>query len=128
MSKNVIRFPTERRIDQMLKKEIDNMAREKDEDVINDDQQQLIEHLMTVMVDELVAEGYGVDAEELVYDVSFLYEVIKSLVLKMDGYDHPVQDFANNLYEQFMDEVNFNTNLQMSFDFDYVQEEENSVE
>lgn len=116
MTKNIIQFPIERRMDAIAWAELERKTQVKDDDVVNDEQQSMIEHLIQVVVDEMVAEGYGVDGEEFIYDVSFLYETIKSLVLKMDGHHHPVQDFAANLYESYYDEV-AESSLQLSFDF-----------
>ena len=107
----------DRRMDDILWAELEKKTSVKDDDVFTEDQQEMIEHLIQVVVEEMVAEGYKVDGEEFIYDVSFLYEVIKSLVLKMEGHYHPIQDFANELYINYFAELEKDGPHQLSFDF-----------
>lgn len=107
----------DRRIDDILYAQLEKKTQVKDDDVTTEEQQELIEHLIQVLLEEMVAEGYTVEAEEFIHDVSFLYEVIKSFVLKMHDEWHPIQDFADQLYLTYFQEVAGQNPMQLSFDF-----------
>lgn len=97
---NIIEFPLDRRIEQMA---IDDGFDVYEKlDLAELDTEHFLSELLKVMFDN----EYGIDAEEHVFDVSFLYETLKSFVYKMNGTYHPIQSFAQNLYADVIDSEN----------------------
>lgn len=105
---NIIQFPIDRRIEQMA---IDDGFVNYDKlDSAEMDTEQFLSELLTSMY----KSDYVIDAEEYIYDISFLYEAIKSFVYKMNDAYHPIQNFAENLY---YDVVNDDNSPQLELDF-----------
>ena len=104
---NVIEFPIGRRLEQMAEKDgffsYDKIA-EVEEDT---------EIFLSDLLKNMYENNYQIDDEEYVFDVSFLFESLRSFVYKMNDVDHPIQTFAKNMY---YDQVYPNTN-QLEFDF-----------
>lgn len=104
---NIIEFPLDRRIEQMAEK--DGFFEYDKVEIAELDSEQFLSDLLRNMY-EL---DYEIDGEEYIYDVSFLFESLRSFVYKMNKFDHPIQVFAKNLY---WDQVHPNTS-QLEFDF-----------
>ena len=116
--KNVIKFPLERRLDQIAWQKIEaewaNTAR--------DDKQIAIEEVVDALVAEFIfmmIEDFGINAddERYIYDVSFFYETIKSLVSKFNGVTHPIQQLADNIYRSHIETYEA-AQYQLEFSFD----------
>lgn len=58
------------------------------------------ETLLTVMVQQMVAGGFNVDAEEHNKDFGFLIETVRSTLCKAMGFYHPFQDIASELMQE----------------------------
>lgn len=104
---NVIEFPVERRIEQMAIQDGFNIYDRVE--MAELDTEQFLSDLLRIMFDN----DYQIDGEEYVYDVSFLYETLKSFIYKMNDCHHPIQMFAKNLY---WDAVHPDS-TQLEFDF-----------
>lgn len=96
----------------------------RDPNLKTDEQQYLLDYLLSNLMGDLFDEGYDVTRDDIVLDTSFLYEVIKSMVLKLDGYHHPIQDLADDIYHR--QSHHFSTeNIsedQLEFEFEDVQD------
>ena len=73
---NIIQFPLDRRMDEMLWQELEK------ELVENNDEQIIVEELLSDFISCLHDMSFPIDDEKFVYDISFLYESMKSLILK----------------------------------------------
>lgn len=105
---NVIEFPMDRRVEQMaIDAGFDAYDKVETADIDTD---QFLADLLTIMFDN----DYAIDDEQYMYDVSFLFESMKSFVYKMNGCYHPIQRFAINLYSNIGDYPN---EQQLEFDF-----------
>lgn len=60
---------------------------------------EVTETLLTVMVQQMVAGGFEVDAEEHNKDFGFLIETVRSTLCKTMGFYHPFQDVASELMQ-----------------------------
>jgi len=111
---NIIQFPLSRRMDEMIWQEIEKEMIEGDQGA---DEQALVEELLSEFISSLHELAYPIDEDKYVYDISFLYETIKSLVLKFHNKHHPIQYFAHNLYDEQIQKVK-NEYKQLELDFD----------
>ena len=105
---NIIEFPMDRRVEQMA---IDAGFDLYDKvDAADQDTDQFFADLLSIMFDN----NYAIDDEQYIYDVSFLFESMKSFVYRMSGCYHPIQRFASGLYSNMGDYPN---EQQLEFDF-----------
>lgn len=104
---NIIEFPLDRRLEQMAIQ--DGFDTYDQEETAELDTEQYLAELLSIML----KDGYGVDNEQYIYDVSFLYETMKSLVYKMNSFYHPIQHFAGTLYS----DTAYPNEQQLEFDF-----------
>jgi len=104
---NVIEFPIDRRLEQMAIEDGFNIYDKVETAELDTDQ------YLSEMLSSMFNNDYRVDNEDYVYDISFLYETLKSFVYKMNDCHHPIQHFAKNLY---WDAVHPDT-TQLEFDF-----------
>ena len=106
---NIIEFPIDRRIEQMA---IQDGFAAMNFDITNIEEE--TDQFLAGLVQDLFAANYRVDDEEYVCDISFMYETLKSLLLKMNNIDHPIQMFCSNLY---WDVLHQDEDKQLEFDF-----------
>ena len=100
---NIIRFPIERRMDLRLdepSEELENMCDSYAANFLND----------------LYYEGYDISDEKYIYDVSLMFESIRSLIFRFNSLDHPMQDFSKSLYSSAEKRIEQNQK-QLEFDF-----------
>lgn len=71
------------------------------------------EEFLSELLADMHAAEYDIANDNFVYDISFLYETMKSLVYKMNDVYHPIQDFSKNLYSDLVHP----DSPQMEFDF-----------
>lgn len=90
---NIIEFPLHRRLEQMAYED-GFFASDEHIATLEDETDQMLHGLLQ----DLFAANYRVDNEDYVCDISFMYESLKSLILKMNNIDHPIQMFCTNLY------------------------------
>lgn len=93
--KNVIRFPIEKRIESIANEDIAYNE-------IIDDVEVVCEETLTVFVEDLIDCGYDVTGEDYVIYISLLYEAIKSLLYKTRNLDHPLQNLAITMYQDYI--------------------------
>ena len=89
---NVIEFPIDRRLEQMAIEDGFNIYDKVETAELDTDQ------YLSEMLSSMFNNDYRVDNEDYVYDISFLYETLKSFIYKMNDCHHPIQHFAKNLY------------------------------
>lgn len=104
---NIIEFPLDRRYEQM--------AVDAGFDTYNRSELAELEteEFLSDLLQSMYSEKYNVADENYIYDISFLYESLKSLVYKMHECEHPIQTFAKNLY--FDAEVPDDSQLEFDF-------------
>jgi len=108
---NIIQFPLDRRMDEMLWQELEK------ELVENNDEQIIVEELLSDFISCLHDMSFPIDDEKFVYDISFLYESMKSLILKFHDKNHPIQNFAHNLYNEQIEHAKAaQKQLELNFD------------
>ena len=106
--KNVIQFPVEKRVEQIAKEdELLEIAIENIESTC--------EEVMTVLVEDLLEYGYSVSDENLVIDISLLYEALKSILFKINELHHPMQSLAYTMYKDYVDGQEENPQLELEF-------------
>jgi len=81
----------------------------------------LTDELTQDIAEFLHDDGYNIGNDNYIFEVSMMYESIKSLLYKMSNLYHPMQKFANNVYSPFYDtttgeEVNPPEQLELDFD------------
>lgn len=110
---NIIQFPTGGKETDVIKSA--NAKSENEQQLIND-----IELFADEVVAELVAMmyevAYDVGHEDYVYDISIVYESIRSLLYRMNTLDHPMQHFAQKIYED-ENAAKYINDAQYEFDF-----------
>ena len=110
---NVISFPLHRRRESILYQEL--------EKALADDQEEYdmtLEHtdeILGMIISEMVELGYPLADEEYICEVSFMWEAIKSCLMRALGKDHPLHDVAEKLYSQYIREED--DPIQMEFEF-----------
>lgn len=80
----------------------------------------LTEDITQDLVEFLYDEGYDVSDQAYIFEVSMMYESLKSLLYKMNNEYHPMQKFANNVYSAFYDrdkDEEIEVPVQLEFDF-----------
>lgn len=104
---NIIEFPIERRYEQMaIEAGFDTYDRSEMAELET-------EAFLGELLQSMFKEKYNVADENYIYDVSFLYESLKSFIYKMHDCDHPIQTFAQNLYF----DAELPNDSQLEFDF-----------
>lgn len=119
MSK-VIDFPLEKRLNQIKQQNYQKLADEYElsqEMTVIDN---TAEYLMETILVELSESGYdmlGV-GEKYIYETSFVYESMRSLLMSMSDEEHPLQNFAETMYNShdFIDNDDENMR-QLELDF-----------
>jgi hypothetical protein len=99
MSNNIIPFPTKKRLRQIT------------EEVSQTDL--LADEIVSDVIAFLVEEGYNIDNENNLYEISLFYESCRSMLYKFDNKEHPLQTMANELYKIF----EYENEEQLEFDF-----------
>lgn len=89
---NVIEFPLDRRLEQMAI--ADGFANYS----VSESAEIETEEFLSDLLSEMHKSAYDISNENFIYDISFLYETMKSLLYKMNDVYHPIQDFSKNLY------------------------------
>jgi len=104
---NVIEFPLDRRIEQMaIADGFANYSVSKSAEIET-------EEFLSELLSEMHRSAYDISNENFVYDISFLYETLKSLMYKMNDVYHPIQDFSKSLYSDMV----WPDSPQLEFDF-----------
>ena len=79
----------------------------------------LTESLVVNMIHNMSENGVDVDSREFLRDTSFLIELIKSMVYRDGGLDHPLQDFTSMFTQYIKEEDGSNT---LDIDLDLIKE------
>jgi len=79
----------------------------------------LTESLIVNMIHNMAENGIDVDSQEFLRDTSFLIELIKSMVYRDGGLDHPLQDFTSMFTQYIKEEDGSNT---LDIDLDLIKE------
>jgi len=108
MAENVIQFPLHKRMQQIEDQKNYELA-------LDDDIIVTSEFLIENMLIDIDTAGFSAkfDGDELIYETSFVYESIRSLLCKMSDIEHPLQDFAQTMYQR----DTFFNKKQLEFDF-----------
>lgn len=116
MSNNIVQFPLDKRLEKIYEEDEKRMDKEFE---INSDIENIADDLLeNLMIDLYEAEYTDLESDNYVYDVSILYESIKSLIAKINDTYHPLQIFAEQLYTNAIRDMNDNQNSsQIEFDF-----------
>jgi len=75
----------------------------------------LTESLVVNMIHNMSENGVDVDSREFLRDTSFLIELIKSMVYRDGGLDHPLQDFTA-MFTQYIEEEDGSNTLDIDLD------------
>lgn len=83
----------------------------------------LTEDITEDFLEFLLDEGYQIDDPQYIFEISMLYETLKSLLYKMNELSHPLQDLAYDFYSDFYDrekdeEIYVPEQLEFKFDND----------
>jgi hypothetical protein len=100
---NVIRFPIERRLDAEFKP-------------ASEDLEDMCDQYAGFLLTELHHDGYDISNEDYVYDISLMFESLRSLLFKFNSITHPMQGFSQTLYTDH-NYVMFENPDQLEFDF-----------
>lgn len=103
---NIVRFPIEKRAVQIETAQLEFIS------MIEETTDNLVENLVV----DLIELDYQIDDPNHMYDISIVYETIKSLICKMHDTYHPVQDFAYKIYN---DEVEYQAFLNKQLELDF---------
>jgi hypothetical protein len=106
---NIINFPLEKRMSIIAREDEDKLV-EKFQEYY--EIESFVESILENLVLDLIETGISIDEEKYVFDISFLYESIKSLIYKHHQIDHPFQIMCKELYSNFVENEN-----QLEFDF-----------
>lgn len=105
---NVIKFPD-------LKKKQETKETEKVESATML-VEEVCDELLSNMVADLIEIDMDITGDKYVYDVSYVYEVLRSVLLKYHGIHHPVQLISEGIYKGVLDDEQY-TQEQLEFDF-----------
>lgn len=106
MSK-VIQFPNKKKSEVGLKKiEPPLNQRERTELAVQNVTSEIVGELMYILYEC----GYELEEDRYITHVSLIYDAIRSLLLSVEGIEHPYQDFARMIYG--------NEDGEMQFDID----------
>jgi hypothetical protein len=97
---NVIDFPFDR-----IKKPTDDIGAYIDN---------IAEEIVSDVIAFLMEEGVDIKPDDHVYDISLFYEVTRSLLMKMHGRHHMMQNIANDMYKWLEYDLE---EKQLEFDF-----------
>lgn len=75
----------------------------------------LTESLVVNMIHNMSENGIDVDASEFLRDTSFLIELVKSMIYRDGGLDHPLQDFTA-MFTQYIKEEDGSSTLDIDLD------------
>lgn len=113
MTNNIIKFPIDRRMEEMMWQEL-----EKDlEDKVDPSILVTIDEMLGELIATMAEQNYPIDEEKYIFDISFLYEAIKSLMYKFSNEHHPIQAFAEKLYRDQINAARV-ASKQLELDFD----------
>ena len=99
---NVIRFPIEKRLIDYNEPSVDL--------------EQMCDMYAGALLTDLHEDGYDISNEDYVYDISLMFESLRSLVFKFNSITHPMQGFSQTLYTD-QNYVMFENPNQLEFDF-----------
>jgi len=109
MKKREFRIPT----DATLPKELPNRQSHRYLEEIS-------EELAGMLIHHMTEYGYVFNNKKMLYDISFLYENIRSVLFKCNDMKHPIQKLAVEVYELYVEKNE--ENPQLSFDFNYLED------
>ena len=119
---NVIEFPVDRRMKDIKRKKMETegfsiklFSGSLDELQTYSEYENDVDALMENLLADLYEMGYDVQDDSNTYDISFMFETIRSLVFKFAGDFHPLQSFAENVYTECLDTIE--NEKQLEFDF-----------
>ena len=75
----------------------------------------LTESLVVNMIHNMSENGIDVDSRDFLRDTSFLIELIKSMLYRDGGLDHPLQDFTA-MFTQYIEEEDGSSILDIDLD------------
>lgn len=112
---NVIHFPFKgKKTANDIK--IDSSAMEVRENIIYTDN--LTEALVVNMIHNMAENGVDVDSEGFIRDTSFLIELVKSMIYRDIGMEHPIQGLA----DMFVNSTKEDNRIRVELDVDYIQD------
>jgi hypothetical protein len=106
LKSNVIHFPIEKRL-----REVDD-----ERDYFVDSLETFVEDITSDVLAELYNNGYEIDSDDYVCDVSMLFESLRSLVFRLNEIDHPIQEISQTIYRKYLIENSMEED-QLSLDF-----------
>lgn len=121
---NIIEFPIERRKKQINKKKMESEGFSvKLYSGSLEELEQTCEYephadaLMENLLSDMYEMGFDVQVQcdENAFDISLAFETIRSLLFKFSGNYHPLQNFAESIYAECVN--NFENDKQLEFDF-----------
>ena len=93
---NIVKFPTEKRQQDILNQDNE----------LFDSIETYVDELASDIVSTLFDDGYAINKDEYIKDVSMMFESLRSLILKMNDLPHSFQYSADILFSEnfFYDE------------------------
>lgn len=91
ITSNVIRFPIEQR-----RREIDE-----EREFFFEKLELFSDDIASDILTELYNNGYEIDSDIFIHDISHLLESVRSLIFKLNDIEHPIQEFAKTIYEKY---------------------------
>lgn len=115
MTKNVIEFPLERRMKEIHDKKI-SISFDSDEDMHYDTVEMTSDIILTDLIESAFEADFRIDGEKYMYDLSFVYESVRSLLLKSKDIHHPAQLIAEEMFSTILaDEEFYSKQLELDF-------------
>lgn len=106
IANNVVRFPIEKR-----KQEVDSERYE-----YLDSLETLCDDIVSDVLSIMYDLGYDIETPEYSPTISLVLESIRAFVFFINDLDHPMQDFAKNMYDTYIGNEEFNKK-QLELDF-----------
>ena len=102
MSK-VIQFPHKKKSDELKPVSPPKNQKEQTESAVQNVTNEVVGELMYMLYEC----GYELDEDRYITHVSLIYDSIRSLLLSVEGIEHPYQDFAKMIYGNQDGEMQF---------------------
>lgn len=103
---NVVQFPTEKRRQEVDSERFDYI----------DSLETLCDDIVSDVLSIVYDLGYDIEKPEYSPDISLVLEAVRSFIFRVNEYDHPLQSFAQNMYNTYIENEEFKKK-QMELDF-----------
>jgi len=110
---NVVQFPKGNPVNPI---KVDNSGGIAREHMIFTDN--LVEALVVNMIHNMAENGIDTDHPDFMRDIAFIVELIKSMIYREGGLDHPLQDFTK-VFVEYLEEDGVTS---LSIDLDMIKE------